>query len=524
MRAKHKGKSRLIVIAALGLVLALLVTMVPGRTQKAEESAPEAPAVQTAFVFAGSTTYYQVNVGTEAAAVFQTEQEAKEVIDQIKEKYVDPKATIVSVTVEPEVTVEKISVPKSDEQPEVATDVKAVVEELTSGEDKVETYTVKEGDTLWDIAAAEKVSVEEIQAENPDLDLDYIAVGDELIISTTPAAQAVNVTVEYEQVSEIAVPYEIIYEEDPEMYEDEINVVKTSGADGKAEVTERIVAVNGREASKKQIAKKEIAAPVAEVIAYGTLEREDATIAVDDAEKAKKKDKKPEEQEQEEEEESLAMTLELEEEEETAEETADEDEETYEEEPEEESYDEEETYEEETYEEEPEEESYDEEETYEEESYEEESYEEETEEEESVSETDNQDETFSEPEEPAVVPEDDGSASDERMRVVNYALQFCGNPYVWGGTSLTNGCDCSGFIYSVFNNCGYGISRFPDSDFPHVSAAELQPGDITVYGGHYALYIGGGMEVSAVNEAQGIRTHPLYYSNSDFLYGIRVIQ
>ncbi|MBQ1391135.1 MAG: G5 domain-containing protein, partial [Firmicutes bacterium] len=366
MRAKHKGKSRLIVIAALGLVLALLVTMVPGRTQKAEESAPEAPAVQTAFVFAGSTTYYQVNVGTEAAAVFQTEQEAKEVIDQIKEKYVDPKATIVNVTVEPEVTVEKISVPKSDEQPEVATDVKAVVEELTSGEDKVETYTVKEGDTLWDIAAAEKVSVEEIQAENPDLDLDYIAVGDELIISTTPAAQAVNVTVEYEQVSEIAVPYEIIYEEDPEMYEDEINVVKTSGADGKAEVTERIVAVNGREASKKQIAKKEIAAPVAEVIAYGTLEREDATIAVDDADTAKKKEKKPEEQELEEEEESLAMTLELEEEEETAEETADEDEETYEEEPEEESYDEEETYEEEP-----------EEETYEEESYEEETYEEE---------------------------------------------------------------------------------------------------------------------------------------------------
>ena len=117
------------------------------------------------------------------------------------------------------------------------------------------------------------------------------------------------------------------------------------------------------------------------------------------------------------------------------------------------------------------------------------------------------------------------TSASERERVVNYALQFVGNPYVYGGTSLTNGCDCSGFIYRVFQDCGYtGVPRVGvEYVYQNISASELQPGDVTVYGTHYALYIGNGMEVSAVNESQGIRVHPMYYSNSSFVCGVRII-
>lgn len=118
---------------------------------------------------------------------------------------------------------------------------------------------------------------------------------------------------------------------------------------------------------------------------------------------------------------------------------------------------------------------------------------------------------------------DENKGKKNGREIVEFAMQYIGSPYVWGGTSLTNGCDCSGFVYRVFNDCGYAINRWPDDDFPHVSASELKPGDVVRYSGHYTIYIGNGMEISAVNEEQGIRTHPLYYSRGAFWYGIRII-
>ena len=92
--------------------------------------------------------------------------------------------------------------------------------------------------------------------------------------------------------------------------------------------------------------------------------------------------------------------------------------------------------------------------------------------------------------------------------VVNYACQFVGNPYVWGGTSLTNGADCSGFIMSV--DAKFGVS------LPHssgamagcgraVSYSEAMPGDIICYAGHVAIYMGGGQIVHASNAKDGIK-------------------
>lgn len=92
--------------------------------------------------------------------------------------------------------------------------------------------------------------------------------------------------------------------------------------------------------------------------------------------------------------------------------------------------------------------------------------------------------------------------------IANYALQFLGNPYVWGGTSLTNGTDCSGFVQSVYAHFGYNLSRTTYTqqyEGRAVSFNELQPGDLVCYSGHIAIYIGYGKIVHASSETTGIK-------------------
>ncbi len=92
--------------------------------------------------------------------------------------------------------------------------------------------------------------------------------------------------------------------------------------------------------------------------------------------------------------------------------------------------------------------------------------------------------------------------------VVDYAVQFVGNPYVWGGTSLTNGADCSGFVMSVYGAFGVGLphsSSAMRSVGYGVSADQVQPGDIICYSGHVAIYIGNGAIVHASTRREGIK-------------------
>lgn len=100
------------------------------------------------------------------------------------------------------------------------------------------------------------------------------------------------------------------------------------------------------------------------------------------------------------------------------------------------------------------------------------------------------------------------SYSGSGSSVVDYATQFVGNPYVWGGTSLTNGADCSGFVQSVYSNFGVSLPRtsYEQQNAGYeVSYADAQPGDLICYGGHVAIYMGNGQIVHASNARDGIK-------------------
>ncbi len=113
------------------------------------------------------------------------------------------------------------------------------------------------------------------------------------------------------------------------------------------------------------------------------------------------------------------------------------------------------------------------------------------------------------PERTYAAPSGSGGAA-----VASYASQFIGNPYVYGGTSLTNGADCSGFVMSVYSHFGVSLPHSSSADRGvgyAVSASDMKPGDIVCYSGHVGIYAGGGMIVNASNARDGIK-----YTNANY--------
>jgi cell wall-associated NlpC family hydrolase len=109
------------------------------------------------------------------------------------------------------------------------------------------------------------------------------------------------------------------------------------------------------------------------------------------------------------------------------------------------------------------------------------------------------------------------AGEESGQAVIEFATQFIGNPYVWGGSSLTHGADCSGFVMAVYGNFGFRLPHYDRSDrsvgSPVASLAEARAGDIVCYNGHVALYMGDGMIVHAQDERHGITT-----SRADFMH------
>ncbi|MGI6069042.1 MAG: NlpC/P60 family protein [Blautia sp.] len=114
-------------------------------------------------------------------------------------------------------------------------------------------------------------------------------------------------------------------------------------------------------------------------------------------------------------------------------------------------------------------------------------------------------------------------------QVVQYAMEFLGNPYVWGGTSLTEGTDCSGFVQSVYANFGISLPRVAEDQAytgVQVDIGQLQPGDLvfyydgeTIY--HVVIYVGEGQVVHASSSQTGIKVSDLYYEQA--VWGVRLL-
>ncbi len=109
--------------------------------------------------------------------------------------------------------------------------------------------------------------------------------------------------------------------------------------------------------------------------------------------------------------------------------------------------------------------------------------------------------------------------SDVRVAMVNYAKQFLGNRYVWGGTSLTNGTDCSGFTMRIYEKYGYSlprVSRDQARTGKKITSDQMKPGDLIFYGkggtiNHVAMYIGGGQVIHASGRRTGIKISNAFY-------------
>lgn len=355
----------------------------------------------TVTAYAATTDYYRVNVGEETVAVVTTPEEANAIIDGVKNHYVTDGAEVLSIKIDPAITTEIISLKKSEEPPQVTTDLNAVIEYIVTGNEEEVNYTIKAGDTVWDIATENGFTVSEIQKMNEGLDLESLMPGD--VLSLTETKSMVEVTLEQQVTSEKEIPFETVKKDSDELYEGETEV-ETEGVKGVKKVVENIVTVNGKETSSTEVSSQVIKEAEDEVVLEGTKER---PASVSGSSSGSNK-------------------------------------------------------------------NY------------------------------------------ANAPSNPSGAA-----IANYACQFVGNPYAYGGTSLTNGADCSGFVYAVYRACGISIPRVPTGAGYAISYSQAQPGDILVYPGHVSIYIGGGREVHAVNPRLGIAITNVGYTGP--VIGVRRI-
>lgn len=340
--------------------------------------------------------YWNLKVGDDVVAVYTSEDEAKQVIKNIKNYYVEEDAVVKSITCDPELSVEMMEY-RVKEPPEVVTDSKELIEYLVTGTKERVTYEVKDGDTLWDIADKFDFTVEEIAQMNESLNIDELYPGD--VINLYEMKPVVNITTVQKKSYTKEIKYKSVTRKSSKILKGNTKV-KQYGKNGKKKITSNFTSVNGKVTDEEVLKTKVIRKARKEIILEGTKVVEAP----------------------------VAKTSSV-------------------------DYDDAATY--------------------------------------------------------------SGNGSD----IANFALQFVGNPYVYGGSSLTNGADCSGFVMAVFQK--FGISMAHDASVMAgygraVSLSEAQPGDLICYGYHVGIYIGGGQLVHAMNEENGITISSLGYSGNAY--------
>ena len=251
---KLKEKKQAILVIVLVIAMVLTTTFISSAVTASEKT----------------TDYYDIKLGGKTIATVGSKDKAEKVIEDVKSYYTEDDAKVVEAKLEPALTTEVRECKQSDKTPKVEKNTDKVVEHLVTGDVKEKTYTIKDGDTLWDVSGQLDKSVDEIQDMNPEKDLEDIKPGDE--IKYQESEPLVNVITEQHLTGTVEVPFDTETVTDSSMYDDQ-EKVQQNGQDGSNQITSKVIVKNGKVISSEVLETKVIKEPVKQIKVKGTKTR-----------------------------------------------------------------------------------------------------------------------------------------------------------------------------------------------------------------------------------------------------------